>query len=169
MCATPSCATSGVLWTCRRAEGIQPVNPIRQSAMFPHQRILLAALAFSASAGVLMAVAGWAAFAWLSSIEEASEGAVRGAGMVTFYVAPAIALVCILFSVPLTYASMKWRPRRFWAVALVGPLVAVCGCGVLFVVGFSLKATLLSAALLSAVFVVSSYLWWKLLPLPESL
>lgn len=133
--------------------------------MFPHKRILLVALVFSASVGVLIVLAGFAAVVWLSSLEDPSiDGAVRVAGMVTFSVAPAIALASTLFSVPLTYASMKWRPRSFWAVALVCIVIAVCGCSYLYVVGLPLETSLFSGAFLSAVFVLSSYLWWKLLP-----
>ncbi len=133
--------------------------------MYSHKNILRAALAFSASVGILIALPWFAVGVWLSSMEDPSiDGAVRGAGLVTFFVAPYLALASILVSVPITYASQKWRPHKFWVIAFACMILSVCALSYFFIVGLQFETSLFLAAFLCMVLIGSSYVWWKFLP-----
>lgn len=139
---------------------------------YPHKRILLAASAFSGSLGLLLAIYGFVLMLYAIGTDDPNnDGAVRGAGLLTFFIAPGVAIFSSVLTIPTTYLGFRWRPRSFDIVAVWCAVVAVVigiflcykGAGIaftlLFIIPFFIMPILTPCA----------YIWWRLLPDPNPL
>jgi len=130
--------------------------------MFPHGRLLLAALVFSASLGVLVAVA-----AFLLGFLEASgilgpridDSPLHAVSFLSFVVAPALAVLSLGISVPASYLVWKVRSVRFTLVAGVAAAGSYALVAPVFLPGSSLLATVTAGTILAVAATASAYLW----------
>ena len=139
--------------------------------MYPHRRVMLAALALSLSVGVLIAAAGFAAALWLTSVppvDPPDNAPIRAVGIIIFVLAPASAVLSLVISTPLTYVLWnRGRPR--FRSATLGCLLPAAGITVaLLSSDSSLDSALLAGATLAVILVAATSIWWRLLPRPNS-
>jgi hypothetical protein len=130
--------------------------------MYPHVRLLLSALAFSASLGLLVAVA-----AFVLGLLEASgvfgpradDAPLHAVVFLLFVVAPAFAVVSLVLSVPASY--MVWRLQwiRFSHVAFAVAIASFAIVAAVLLPGSSILSTTVAGVVLALAAVAAAYIW----------
>jgi hypothetical protein len=130
--------------------------------MYPHGRLFLSALAFSASLGLLVAVA-----AFVLGLLEASgafgpradDAPLHGVVFLAFFVAPAFAVLSLVPSAPASYIVWKfqWIGFSHVAVSVAIASFAIVAAGLL--PGSSLFSTAVAGVVLALAAVAAAYVW----------
>jgi O-antigen/teichoic acid export membrane protein len=134
--------------------------------MYPHGRLVLSALIFSVSLGLLVAGTGWLAAVWLASeppLDPPDNAPIRAAGLIIFIFAPLVAIASLGVAIPSSY--YLWRNPRAFVVVVAGIAVLAAATVVAWSQpGSSLGATAIMAALFAALTVLAALSWRLSLP-----
>lgn len=139
--------------------------------MYPHRRLLLAALLFSITLGVLIAASGYIAALWLASLppdDPPDNAPIRAAGVVIYVLAPAAAMFSLALSVPASYLQWNRRRPNFMIVALLCTVLSVCVTAYFTLPGSAISSAVTIAGVLSALSIIAAWAWWLALPRPNN-
>ncbi len=139
--------------------------------MYPHVRLVLAAMAFSGALGLLIALFGYAVVLWFMSVppgEPIDDEPIRGAGTIIVMLAPALALYSLALSIPVSY--LQWSRPRFHsaAIALGCLVVAMCICGYFFYPRATVPVTAMAVVVLAALLALASIAWRVAMPVSNN-
>jgi hypothetical protein len=135
--------------------------------MYPHVRLLLSAVTFSASLGLLVAFA-----AFVLGLMEASgvfgpradDAPLHAVVFLIFVFAPALAILSLAVSVPASYVVWKVQSVRFFHVAVILTACSFVLAGLALLPGSSLLSTGITGAVLALAANAAAYLWALSLP-----
>ncbi len=130
--------------------------------MYPHGRLLLSALAFSASLGLLVAVAAFV----LGFLEasgafgpRADDAPLHAVVFLAFVVAPAFAALSLILSLPASYIVWKLKWIRFSHVAVTLAIASLAIVAAALLPGSSLLSTAVAGVVLAVAAVAAAYIW----------
>jgi hypothetical protein len=135
--------------------------------MYPHARLLLSALTFSASLGLLVA----AAAVVLGMLEasgafgsRADDSPLHAISFLVFVFAPLLALVSLVVSIPASYLVWKFQSVRFSHVAVVLAVSSFALVGLATLPGSALLSAAIAGATLALAAIAAAYFWALTLP-----
>ncbi len=140
--------------------------------MYPHGRLLLASMVFSASIGLLIALASITAGLLEASLDKttlADDTALHGVSLLLFVVAPMVALLSLAISLPASY--VQWG-RPIAGTGFIALLATVVSFGIvipLFLPSAGLLFVLIVGCTLAISLLVAGIVWRAAMPRPNTL
>jgi hypothetical protein len=135
--------------------------------MYPHARLLLSAVTFSVSLGLLVAVAAFVlGFLEASGVfgPRADDAPLHAVTILIFFFAPALAVLSLAVSVPASYFVWKVQSVRFFHVAVALTTGSFVLVGLALLPGSSLLSTVIAGGVLALAATTAAYLWALSLP-----
>jgi hypothetical protein len=130
--------------------------------MYPRGRLLLSALAFSASLGLLVAVAALVLGLFEASGafgSRADDAPLHAVSFLAFFVAPVLTVLSLVLSVPASYLVWKLQWIRFSHVAVTVGIASFAIVASALLPGSSLLSTAVAGVVLALAAVAAAYVW----------
>jgi O-antigen/teichoic acid export membrane protein len=135
--------------------------------MYPHGRLFLASIVFSAVLAALVAGVGFLLGVWLASQpppDPIDNAPIRAVGVTIFVFAPAIGVLSLLLSIPASYVQWGRAPFRFLHIASACVVVAAAVVVPIMQPASTAGSTAAVGAGFAVLFGIAAWCWRMALP-----